>query len=65
LYPSDTPATGSTALTLTHDTINNKLIVKSTQIQNCGSMNAATHYGMSTHVILMRLQDLCSAYKDY
>jgi hypothetical protein len=28
-------------------------------------MNAATQYGMSTHVILMRIQDLCSAYKDY
>ncbi len=32
LYPSDTPAAGSTALTLTHDATNNKLIVKSTQI---------------------------------
>jgi hypothetical protein len=28
-------------------------------------MNAVTHYGMSTHVILMRIQDLCSSYKDY
>jgi hypothetical protein len=28
-------------------------------------MNAATRYGMSTHVILMRIQDLCSLYKDY
>jgi hypothetical protein len=28
-------------------------------------MNAATHYGMSTHVILMHIKDLCSAYKDY
>jgi hypothetical protein len=32
LYPSDTPAAGSTVLVLTHDSTNNKLIVKSTQI---------------------------------
>jgi hypothetical protein len=28
-------------------------------------MNPVTHYGMSTHTILMRIQDLCSSYKDY
>jgi|LauGreDrversion4_2_1035121.scaffolds.fasta_scaffold25071_6 hypothetical protein len=32
LNPGSYPGAGSTALVLTHDTINNKLIIKSTQI---------------------------------
>jgi hypothetical protein len=60
LYPHDTPGAGATSLVFSHNAITNILEIKSTQIMDCGVMNTKTS-GSSNHVILLRIQDLCSA----
>lgn len=65
LYPSDSPGTGATALSLAHDPASNKLTVTSTQILDTGPMDPTTLFGTTTHNILMRIQDLCGSIKDY